>query len=173
MQLKCLVSLFFGFLAIMGCNNSNKFLIENDVLLYDSSRIAILPFDTSKTWVPKNSISIKLRQNDIKVIDSLLESAVKNYNSTINLSAAYAEVPKDFRQPKYFLIDVKDYRRQYLAFIDNNNQKFVLVNCFCDQPSPNWKHYMRSVKDGGKCYFNLIINLTTRNYFDFYVNGAG
>ena len=34
----------------------------------------------------------------------------------------------------------------------------------------DWKKYSIFIKDGGNCYFNLKINLATRQYYELRVN---
>ena len=55
----------------------------------------------------------------------------------------------------------------------NNGQKEVWVNCFCQLSGDNkWKTEVVHVADGGNCYFNFKINLTTKTCYDFAVNGV-
>jgi len=72
---------------------------------------------------------------------------------------------------KDFVIDLKKYKRQYIAVINSKGEKEVWVNCFCDTWKKNWRKELIFVLDGGNCYFNLKINLTKGEYYDLMVNG--
>jgi hypothetical protein len=48
----------------------------------------------------------------------------------------------------------------------------VWINCFCNYEELDWKKSMVFVKYGGKCYFNLRVNLSRGTYYDLMVNGS-
>ncbi len=143
----------------------------------DTSTIAILPYDTTDSWVFKDVKLTSLTNNDLEFIETTLTVAWKEY--------VLAEEKKleefNAKHPEYrlkhhkeeFAIDLKKYKRQYIAILDNNGEKEVWVNCFCAFTGESWKKEIVFVDDGGACYFNLRINLTTRKYYDFMVNGLG
>ncbi len=60
-----------------------------------------------------------------------------------------------------------------MAFINEEGEKEVWVNCFCKTDGQNWKKESIQVDDGGNCYFRVKINLTTGKYHDLMVNGFG
>ena len=55
--------------------------------------------------------------------------------------------------------------------VNNKGEKVIWINCFCNDCNKNWKKEIIIVKDGGDCYFNLKINLMTKKYYDFLING--
>lgn len=168
-----------GFLAVIlvSCSeHATKGTYDYDKLNYDTSRIAIFKWDTTGFDFPKNSEPLPLIQEDVKTIDSLLRISVDSFNK--NQTAHLKELNDAFDnkvKPEDFLINLKEYKRQYLPYVDNNGQKIVWVNCFCTRwrSYERWRKYLIIIEDGGPCYFNVKVNLTTKDYHDFYANGYG
>lgn len=130
--------------------------------------IAIISYSTAKSSIPfvkedssvitdspaKNSID--LNQRDLAVIDQQINRAVRDYNNQkVNTS-----------------IDLKNYKRQYVAYTNSKKQKEVWVNCFCQNgDNDEWKSEIIEVRDGGNCYFNLKVIISQKIYIEFSVNG--
>jgi hypothetical protein len=74
---------------------------------------------------------------------------------------------------KTLLFDYTKYKRQYSVYKDKNGDKIVHVNCFCGGASrfKDWKKQLVIVDDGGKCFFNIKINLKAKKYSDLDING--
>lgn len=69
---------------------------------------------------------------------------------------------------------LKNYKRQYFGFINQKNEKIVWINYFISSAEFGyWKKDVVFVNDGGCNFFNVEVNLTTKNIFNFSVNGAG
>ncbi len=139
----------------------------------DSSIIAILPFDTTRHLIFKDNKAADLSPEDLQKIEKILAKCIKDYNP---------EQEKQFKKncdkhPEYklykkdFIIDIKRYKRQYMATINSKGEKEIWINCFCNTHNLNWRKQIISVRDGGNCYFNLKINLTTGRYYELMVNG--
>jgi hypothetical protein len=149
---------------------------EQKTIIYtvDSSVVAILPFDsTLYNWVFKNKRPTDLSTKDLQNIESILNKCINDYNP--HLERYFNELkekhPNRKINKKNFTIDLANYRRQYLPAINSKGEKEVWVNCFCDKRTPNWRNEVVFVNDGGNCYFNLKINLTTGKYYELRVNG--
>ena len=140
---------------------------------YNTSIIAILPFDTTQYWVFKNGKPTDLTEDDFMEIETILKRSIDDYNSETEkpFEAINKEHPEYKLASKNFIIDLTRYKRQYVATINSKGQKEVWVNCFCDTWNRDWKKYLIFVKDGGNCYFNLKINLATGQYYELRVNG--
>jgi len=77
--------------------------------------------------------------------------------------------------------ELKKHYRQYLCYLNEKGEKIIYINAFCelfdeyDEENNlvpfDWKNKMVDVADGGKCYWNIKINLTTNEYFELKVNG--
>jgi len=63
------------------------------------------------------------------------------------------------------------YGRQYIAFTNSTNEKFVLVNLFCEPKNhAYWTEEYVDVDDGGPCYMQALINLNELVIAEFGVN---
>ena len=129
----------------------------------DTSKYAVISFN-KLTYGPfdKSYKSAKLTAIEIDVIEDLLANCIAEYDSTQSKNGN-----------SYNIIDLskEKYKKQFVAVINNKGEKEVWINCFCDDWDKKWKTHILIVDDGGKCYFNLKINLTTKKYFDLQVNG--
>ncbi|RZJ14962.1 MAG: hypothetical protein EON51_19015 [Acinetobacter sp.] len=123
-----------------------------------------------------DSKDIELNHKQLILLDSLINEAVNEYNVSNKL--AFQKKKKKYidihSKTKEFVINLKDYKRQYFPILNKQGEKEVVINCFCYvSDNNNWKTEEVVVNDGGKCYFNLKINLQTEKYYDFSVNGNG
>ena len=139
----------------------------------DISVIAILPFDTAQFWVFKGCQPATLTNSDLSEIEKLLRKCIDEYNpeQEIQYEKFKSNFPDSEIERNNFIIELSKYKRQYIAVTNKKGEKEVWVNCFCDTWDKNWKKGLIFVLDGGNCYFNLKINLTTGKYYEFMVNG--
>lgn len=154
------------FLMLTRCAvKSKNDLLENDslALRYDTATTTIIswnevhyPFDSSLYK------SATLTQENMHQIDSLFLQCVAERNNSL--------------EPGHdgYKIDLKGkkYRRQLVAVLNSAGEKEVWLNCFCGDRD-NWKKEILNVEDGGPCYFNFKINLTTKRFYELRVNGFG
>jgi hypothetical protein len=172
-QLTLLTFVLTIYLTSFGQNNIENNTNEQKKHIVDTSVFVIIPFDTTKYWVFKDSKPTELTNVDLQKIETILNKFISEYNP--NQENKFKEI-KD-KHPEYnlnkknFTIDLTRYKRQYVAGLNSKGQKEVWINCFCDTWSLNWKKELIMVKDGGNCFFNLKINLTTDQYYDLIVNG--
>jgi hypothetical protein len=137
--------------------------ISSQKISFDTSNIAIITFDKSIYWLfDSTSKPSVLTQSDISEVEQLYNKSIDDYNSKVK------EADK-----KHFAIDLTKwkYKRQYVCVVNKDGQKEVYINCFCDTLGDDWKKSLMQVDDGGNCFFNFKINLTTKKYYDFFVNG--
>lgn len=146
---------------------------QNIMSNVDTSIITILPFDTIKHWVFKNNSPTDLTGEDLLQVESILNKCISVYNT--NQETHFKELNEKYPGYKLdwnnFIIDLQRYKRQYVATTNSKGEKEVWLNCFCGGGYPNWKTDLVFVKDGGNCYFNLKINLTSGECYDLMVNG--
>jgi hypothetical protein len=140
-------------------NKSNSEQTNATILAFDTSKIAILPFHNTLGWPFKDCGPAELTTKDIALIEAILTKCIEE-NKPI--------VEKKFRN---FTIDLKRYKRQYTAVTNKKGEIEIWINCFCETFGRDWKTNQILVKDGGNCYFNVKINLTTGKYYDFMING--
>ena len=127
-------------------------------LNYDHSKIAIIPFSGKNNFETqfKNAEPAFLTQPELDLLDKILQKTIAEYNTT----DAYRGI-----------INLKEYKRQYMVIKNDQGEKKVWVNCFCDTLNEYWKKQLVIVMDGGKCYFNLKVNLSTEKAYELVVNG--
>ncbi len=155
-------------LSLTACNTDSKKEqadSEQNGLKYDTSKTAIIIWDKNSDS-PFDSLrysTATLTHDEIEQVDSLLVLCVTDYNSS--LSNGHDE----------FKIDLKghDYKKQLIVVTNLKGEKEVWLNCFCDNfGAKSWRTEILIVKDGGPCYFNFKINLTTKKFYDLGVNGV-
>jgi hypothetical protein len=143
-------------------------------LKYDTSKIAIIPLDSIKddsyydTCKPANA-----KEDDFAEIETILNLAIEKFNK--KWGTWYDSIKKTYPASpikiKDLIIDFRNYRRQYVFYYNKRGQKCVWINCFCSSEFEGWKKYIVFVFDGGKCFFNVRINLSFKVFFDFCANG--
>ena len=135
---------------------------ERNKVQFDTSKVTIISFDESESHpFDSNYRQATLTQADLNQVDTLLIKCVTEYNRS--LEQGY----------KRFSIDLikNNYKRQLVAVTNNKGEKEVWVNCFCRASSYKWKSQIMLVEDGGNCYFNFKINLSSKRVYDLAVNG--
>lgn len=127
----------------------------------DTSQYAVIPYTGTTMWViGSGNKPASLSTEEIREIDSLLQQAVIEHNDR-------------FKNDNWQQLDsLKRYKRQLVPTINEKGEKTVWINCFCDAWG-NWRKELVMLEDGGKCYFNLLINLTTGIASTISVNGLG
>jgi hypothetical protein len=152
-------------------NKNQERQTKNNVV--DTSIIAVLPFDTTHHWIFKDSKPTNLTNDDLQKIETILIKCINDYNP--DQEKQFKEIndkhPEYKLNKKNFIIELARYKRQYIATTNSKGEKEVWVNCFCDTWDTDWKRSLIFVHDGGNCYFNLKINLTTGTYYELMVNG--
>lgn len=156
-----------------GCDKPNKRV--DIITTIDTSKVVILPYDSTDIWIFKACTQAELTDEDFETIEVLLKKCIDDYN--IEQMKKYEEIcekyPNDKFDKLHFVIDLTRYRRQCIAVNNQKGEKEVWINFFCRGGSigERWKTGIIIVHDGGNCFFNLKMNLTTEEYYDFMVNG--
>jgi len=124
--------------------------------------------DTTVFVIFNDSSNINLSSEDLSQIDSILQQCI---NENLEQKKTGEELNKKHRKRKPENTSHMEYKRQYFPGINDKGEKVVWVNCFC-HTSRDWKKQLIMVEDGGSCYFNVTINLTTGKYYHLRVNGV-
>lgn len=167
--------------TLFSCGQKEKAKTENkgmveakfDTIRIDTSSIAIIEFDTTFHWLFKNAKPAELNSEDLYQIEKILTDFLIKYNHDLRVQfedKANKYPNKSFNLSN-FIIDLNKFKRQYIPVINDKGEKEVWINCFCGQWGANGRTEIFEVEDGGNCYFNLKINLTTAFIYDFIVNG--
>ncbi len=141
----------------------------------DTTNYAVIPYDSNHHWHWEH---LKFKPapftgSDTQILEDVLNQFVINYNryGETDYKRVCEKHPDSKINKHYFVIDLKLYKRQYVLAFNDKGEKEVWVNCFCDWHGVNWRKYIITVADGGICYFNLRINLSTKEYYYVMVNG--
>lgn len=161
-----LVSIFLLGHLFTSCSQPNNRTPEQartSHTVEDTADFAVIAFDQNHDWPFKHTYKpTALTEREIQLVDSLMKQCVMKYNQNlaVDLQSSYSI---DFKKYKY--------KRQYMAVLNDKGQKEVLVNGFCKTWTENWRTDLVLVDDGGNCFFNLKVNLTTKECSKVVVNG--
>ncbi len=137
-----------------------------------SRNYAIIPYGTNTPYLfPDDSKNATLSQSDISEIEKLLKKSITDYNKHQKEEAQKKGIAKGSPEENDLLIDLKHYKRQFVAIINDKKEKEVWVNCLCETDSEEWRTKPITNDGGGKCYFYLKLNLTLHKYSFLAVNG--
>lgn len=99
----------------------------------------------SERWTPT--------AEDIKEVELIIKASYKDYRTT------------------YELKSLRSYKRQYLGYLNEKGERIVWINALCGNDLNDWlKNDTVIVLDGGSCYWNVRVNLMTKQVFNFGVN---
>ncbi len=144
----------------------------------DTVDFATLPSDSTThliTGFPRNLETATLNVTDQQLIDSLMEALVVDYNHAL---LSRKPKPGDTTALAPSPINLKDYKKQYIAVLNSKGEKEVWANCFCKAIEKriefvDWKKIPVKVIDGGNCFFHVKLNLAQRKTYDLKVNSGG
>lgn len=161
-------------LYIISCRQTPSKVNVSKEKLVDKSIIGVVPYDSTEKWAFENGKQAELANNDFVIIEELLETCINSYNTQQQkrYNKIMAKHPEYTLRKEDFIIDLKVYKRQYVAITNSKGEKEVWVNCFCSTEIENWKKDIILFFDGGNCYFNLKINITKGTYYNLMVNGV-
>lgn len=106
---------------------------------------------------------LKISVAELAQADALLLKSVRLYNN---------QQKRLHAQYKDFAIDLRYYVRQYIPQLNKKGEKEVLIYGYCNLNGDKfWRVAPLGVKDGGKCYFTLIVNITKNTSQEIWPNG--
>ena len=161
-----LLFFLFHLILLAACSESHRI---NKIPVYnpdkrDTINTSIFYFDKSMPMFSNTGKSINLSELEIIEVNKILFDCVNaNYNS----------LTRKFDINKWYFI----FKRQYIPYENKKGEKLIWVNCFCDTDNfKNWKTDLIKayrVEDGGDCFINVTINLTTKQFSPLHRNGDG
>ncbi len=142
------------------CRQTNPSALDYGKLSYDTNKIAIFKWDTSKYQFPNNSEPLPLTQEDLQVVDSLIKDGVDSFNIQVSpklYQSFHSKVPLDS-----LLIKQDNYKFQYFPFKDVNGKRIMSIIGF-SASFEQWKKevYQPKLHYGIKM-FELKINLSEK-----------
>lgn len=166
-------------LLILACSpkikQNTSTLDYEKLFIEDTVKYAILSIKDNKYIVKDTNVkSFNLISDDIAVLDSLLSNFTQIYNQVglDDYQIAVGKNPNSEIKKRYFIIDMNNYKKQYVPYLNTENEKIVFSNYFCElHGNHNWKKHIIRVFDGGNCFFTLNINLTQKKIIYYSING--
>jgi hypothetical protein len=151
-----------------------------DTSYIDTAKYVLLPFDKTRDYkkfmtLETGSKSAPLYATEIRKIEEIIRKKVKELKDTAIRSSRLQVVKGNKSDPMltYHIINNPGkYYKQLITVINLKGQKEVWVNCLCRINDTSWKKDVVIVEDGGNCYFQLKINLTTGVVSEFFINGV-
>ena len=167
--------------ALIECNQNGVTKRVDTEAKFDTSIISIIPFDSEinrliptdsgEEWTLKDHHPTSLSSHEVNISEKLLVECIVNANKETR-EFIEKKHPERSRYMDGYIIRLDKYKRQYVPAINSKGEKEIWINCACGERGKSWKKNIIFVFDGGNCYFNLKVNLTTGKYYDFSVNGS-
>jgi len=85
---------------------------------------------------------------------------------------AYQQWTRDTSNKWNRLFPLNQYRRQYVALVNQKGEHEVWIQMLCETWGRDWKHEILVVDDGGPCIVHIHVNRTTRKVTQFVTNGV-
>ncbi len=172
-MIKLIVSFLALVLTVISCTRTEQSTtVNNELLQYDTSAIAILTFDTSFYFF-EDGVYAQLTAEDIAKIDLQMSSIIAEINEDQARrfdNKEFLFMTEDLRKED-ILVKLSDYKRQYVTVLRDNGDKEVYVNCFNKRINKGiWRKELIEGLGGGTDFFSVYINVTRNNYYKLYVN---
>lgn len=139
-----------------------------------NTEYTILTYNPKWHWTFKEDVQpSQLNQSELIEIEHFIKTAIKQNNELQknNLNNHNKKYPDDQITQTGYELKLKGFKRQYIPIINDEGQKIVLINFFCDAlEEEDWKTKIIQVEDGGNCYYNLKVNVTTKEYYELEIN---
>ncbi|KSA14159.1 hypothetical protein [Maribacter dokdonensis] len=172
--------IFIFLISISSCNERKK---TNETIIKEETQsefnltisdFVILTYQSEWYYIFKNVKPTELTQSELIEIENILKIVVKENNEIqkTKLIQHNKTYPEYQRTKTGFELKLDGFKRQYVPVINDKGQKEVWINFFCDDFGIEyWKTDLVQVDDGGNCFFNLKINLETKEYYELSING--
>jgi|GEM_PF-2540334 len=129
-----------------------QFRIDDFRKSYMTKDYIILPYSNIFPLLGYNSANTELYYTDLDAINAVVGDKIYiMMNHTHEGSSLKAH----------------DFKRQYVAVLNDSGEKEVWINCFCWNNKKDWTKEVVDSLDSEGCYFHFKLNLKTRNEYDF------
>ena len=147
-------------LSLTSCSVQKDNTIDKKMtIIQDSKYVKWVTGKNFDLWKPSDI--------DLKKVDEILIKAIDENQFYFYRTKKLSEIKKNYRQ--------------YLCYIDEKGEKIIFINSMCelftDYDKNNdpiifdWRNEMIDVSDGGECYWNIKVNLSTNEYYELKING--
>ena len=153
------------------CRQAERGTLNYNILTFDTNRVVIFKWDTTKYVFPNNSDPLALTQGDLFIVDSILQNAIDSFNA-ITSPRFYLSFDK-VAPLDSFTIDLAKYKIQFFPYKDVNGQRIVWITGFSDN-FPTWKSEVYAGRiHYGIHKFELKVNLSDTTHEDIQTGSYG
>ena len=136
----------------------------------------VLPYDAAhpvmKALFTEKVKKADLDKRELEQVDTLLKKCINDYNMLEEIQfQKWQELDSSTARNEFF-INLATYQKQYVPVTNERGQKIVWVNAFCYVAGDTWQKELVKEDDGGKCFFNVKINLVTRMIYNLSINNS-
>jgi hypothetical protein len=148
--------IFLAALSYKSRNESGRCYTEK-LQNIDTSHYAVVKYD-DRYKIFNNATPATISTKEIDTVLHLLNEGISKYNNSI-------------KRNDLMIRKLHHYNIQLVPVLNIRGEKEVSVNGLCDESGDAWKHKIIYVFDGGNCYFNTKINLTTKKVYEIGIHG--
>lgn len=153
----------FTTLTIATCNAQSDFVILQDQKTIDEL-ITIFKI------LPKAARATTLSQAEFTLAKEMAIQCITEYNK--NIKENFKKRGEKGKYARMYQIKSLDsYRVQFVAYINENGEKEIWMNGFCNSFDKDWRKEIIQVFDGGNSYFRIRLNLSTGKCISIGTNG--
>ena len=158
--MKLKIILLLTVIVLVSCSGQHKAVDSKMAILNNKEDFSWVVGGDHELWAPDIY--------EFERLDLVLEKAIHDGEFK------FMKVPTLKRLKKSY--------RQYICYVDDNGDKLVYINSFCEMYSSyiddkhrefDWKNKILYISDGGPCYWHVTINVTKGSYSHVVTNGYG
>ncbi len=173
--MKSILTIFFAVGVLFSACSPAKVEIQ------EPKKYAVIELDSSNQHLYENTTPTNLKFYEIQLVDSIVKYAIADHNQKAkdDYQKLLTYYPSMEDNEEGYILEYKEYYRQFIPYINERGEKVVHVNCFCDVSNMNgevsglnWRTDLIQVNDGGNCFFTLVVNLTLKTFAHLMVNGV-
>ena len=120
--------------------------------------------------LPESSKITKLTQTEFNLVKKISKDCIENYNNKVTEGFKKRGEKKKYAK-MYRIMELKEYKIQYVPYLNEKGEKEIWINGFCSDFDTDWRKEIISVFDGGNCYFTIRLNLSTGECLEIGTNG--
>jgi len=158
-------------ITICSCGQKKSIVENKPRFKVPDSNYVVLSYNKNMDWLFEEGENTNLTESELIEIEKILDIAIEQNNEEQRkrLKQLYPN-----RNETDFDLQLKENKRQYIPIINPKGEKEIWVNFFCREIDYiDWKKIPMIITDGGKCFFNIKVNLTTKTYSKLYMNSQG
>ena len=161
--MKSWILIIFGVLNIVACK------AQNDYAILEGKEV-VETLKTTYKAIPASASPTELSNSEFIKTEKLMTKAIEDYNLRVK-EGFKKRGEKKKHAKRYQIMDLEEYKIQYVPYLNANGQKEVWINGFCNDFESDWKNQILSVFDGGNCFFTIRLNLETGECLEIGTNG--